>query len=103
MQADVDATTFFDALNYVKARLSEIDAKLSLGLRGRLSILLKELPAYLFVSEPVGAFWTGDINELPAVAIHPGPRLNVLAAALRAPDVESKLHELPLPSARAAV
>ena len=96
MQVDVDPTAYWAALKDVQSRLAEIDDRTSLGLVARLGVLLKELPADLFVSEPVGAFWTGNIEVRPAVAIYPGPRLNLLAAALRAPDVESKLHELPL-------
>lgn len=98
MIATGDMAAFMAAVSEIRKRLAELDPDASLGLVKRLNILLKELPADLFVSQPVGAFWTGDLSVPPAVVIGPGPRLDVLASALRAPDVDTKLHELPLPA-----
>ena len=97
-----DATVFWATVEDVRARLARLNDDKSLdGFIIRFDRLLHELPSDFFVTELVPAIDTGDVEPRPLVVVRPGPRLNALAAALRALDLDVCAHGAPLSSASA--
>lgn len=102
MQVTADISVFRAAVTEVRERLAKLNRDGSFaGLIARFEHLLTDLPSDFFVTEIVPATETGNLEPRPPfhVIIRAGQRLNALAAALRALDLDAKeFHPTPPPS-----
>jgi hypothetical protein len=100
MQVSADVSDFRSVVCEVRDRLAKLNYDGSLdGLIARFEHLLSDLPSDFFVTELVPAIDTGDVEPRPLVIIRAGPRLNALAAALRALDLDvEQVHPAAPPS-----
>lgn len=93
MQAEADVSPFDATVAHVKKRLAKLNSDGSFnGVVARFDRLLHELPSDFFICEPVTAVVTTGVDPLPAVIVHPGPRLHAIALALWAFDLDMGKH-----------
>jgi len=95
MLVESDTSAFWATVNEVDARLARLNVDSSLdGFVALFSRLVSDLPSDFFETEVVPA----AANEVyPVLAVlRPGPRLNAIAAAVRAFDFNVHLDPSPL-------
>lgn len=98
MKISGDDTAFWVVVDEIEGRLERLNKDGSFsGLATRLHRLLKELPADFFEQELVSTLGADELE--PTLIIRPGPRLNAIAAALRALDFHIEGHIEPLEAA----
>jgi hypothetical protein len=94
MKIHADASAFWAVVDEVDDRLSRLNLDGSFtGFTALFSALVRDLPADFFETELVPTSGADEVNPF-FVVLRPGPRLNAVAAALRALDVNE--HSGPL-------
>lgn len=89
-----DISDFCAVVDEVRERLARLNNDGSLdGLLALFERLLNELPPDFFECEPVSTVPAAGVDPLPTVIIRAGSRLNALAAALRAFDLDVEPHD----------